>query len=86
MHNERLEKIGVRKIDELGRIVIPREIRRSLEIDEGDALEFFVSSSSIVIRKYVNVCLFCGSYDNLIKFRDKLVCKDCVKYLSSLIE
>lgn len=87
MHDERLEKIGVRRIDELGRIVIPKEIRRNLDIAEGDALEFFVSnSSSIIIRKYVNVCLFCESYDNLIKFKDKLVCKSCVKYLSNLVE
>lgn len=68
----------VRKIDELGRIVIPMELRRTLGIEEKDALEIFVDGEKIVIRKYQPGCTHCGSVANLRTFRDKLICQACV--------
>lgn len=73
-----MEKKGARRIDELGRIVIPKEIRRMFEFKEGDFVEFFTDESNIVLRKYVNSCTFCESTDNLISFRNKSICKKCI--------
>lgn len=70
----------VRRIDDLGRVVIPKEIRRTMGINEGDPLEFFVNGRDIALRKYVRGCVFCGITEGDLKeFRDKLVCKDCIK-------
>ena len=74
----------VRKVDELGRIVIPREIRNKFEIAEKDPLEIYVDGSSIILKKYEPNCIFCGNSKNLISFKDKLVCPKCAERLSSL--
>ena len=67
----------VRKIDELGRVVIPMEMRRSMGISEGDSFEIFVEKERIVLSKYVPLCLFCGSDHELVEFHGKKVCKHC---------
>lgn len=67
----------VRRIDELGRIVLPIELRRSLDIGERDALEIHVEGDSIILRKYEQACVFCHGKDELRAFRDKLVCASC---------
>lgn len=69
----------VRRIDELGRIVVPKELRRTLDIAEGDPIEIFVVGREIVLKKYAPGCTFCGSVDNVKSFRDKLVCSECAK-------
>ena len=69
----------VRKIDELGRIVLPIEIRRTLEINRGDSVEIFVDSEKIMLKKYMPSCIFCGNADNVVTVKGKLVCKDCLK-------
>lgn len=69
----------VRKVDELGRVVIPIELRRTLGIDEKDALEIYVDNEKIVLKKYEPACIFCNSADNVQSFKGKLVCSDCVK-------
>ena len=68
----------VRKIDDLGRIVLPIELRRTLGISERDSLEIFVDGDNIVLKKYAPACIFCGSADNVINFRDKIVCEKCI--------
>lgn len=68
----------VRKVDELGRVVIPIELRRNLDISEKDALEIYVEEDSIVLKKYEPDCIFCGNSKNLIIYKDKNVCKSCV--------
>ena len=75
----------VRKVDELGRIVIPIELRRTLGIDLKDALEIYVDEDKIILRKYEPACIFCGSATNIQHFGGKLVCKECVKGLSKSI-
>lgn len=72
----------VRKIDELGRIVVPKEIRRTLDIDNGDPLEIFVEGDHIILKKHDPACLFCGNPKNVIFFRGKLCCRDCLEELS----
>ncbi len=81
-----LEKRGVRQIDALGRVVIPIDVRRSLDMKIGDNVEFFVDSSqnSVTIKKYVDSCTFCGSHEKLRIFENKSVCKNCIKKLSDI--
>ncbi len=72
-------KTGIfREIDKLGRIVIPMEIRKTLSINEGDALEFVLDDDKIVLRKKHTSCFFCNSDVNLAKFEDKYICEGCV--------
>lgn len=63
----------VRKVDELGRVVLPIELRRSLNIDVKDSLEIFVDEEKIVLKKYEPADIFTGSMDNLIDFNGKKV-------------
>lgn len=68
----------VRKIDELGRIVLPIEIRQNLEIKEKDSLEIFLKDEGIFIKKYRLSCIFCNSTKNLKNFSDKSICQNCI--------
>ncbi len=72
----------VRRIDALGRIVIPKELRESLDIDEAP-IEIFVDADSIVLKKYQQKCLFCGSDETLYDYKEKLICKTCLEELKS---
>lgn len=67
----------VRKLDELGRVFIPIELRRALNIKEKDSLEIFVDGSSIVIKKYAPACIFCGSATEINSFKGKNICASC---------
>ncbi|MFR6289938.1 MAG: AbrB/MazE/SpoVT family DNA-binding domain-containing protein [Peptococcaceae bacterium] len=69
----------VRKVDELGRVVIPIELRRTLGIDEKDALEIYTDNEKIVLKKYEPACIFCNNAENVQNFKGKLVCTECVK-------
>jgi transcriptional pleiotropic regulator of transition state genes len=68
----------VRKVDELGRIVLPIELRRTLDIAEKDALEIYVDEDSIILRKYMPACIFCGSADGITQHKGKNICQDCI--------
>lgn len=72
----------VRKVDELGRIVIPIELRRTLDIEEKDALEIFVEGESIVLKKYEPTCVFCGESKVVTSYRGKNVCAECLRLLA----
>lgn len=69
----------VRRVDELGRVVIPIELRRMLGIGEKDALEIYTDNDKIVLKKYEPACIFCSSAENVLNFKGKLVCAECVK-------
>ena len=73
----------VRKVDELGRVVIPIEIRNKFDIAEKDPIEIYVDGSSIILKKYEPNCIFCGNTKNLIAYKDKLVCSKCAQKLSN---
>ena len=68
----------VRKVDELGRIVLPIEIRKTLDIQQKDAIEIFVEEDKIILQKYQPACIFCNNADNIIYFNEKRVCRACV--------
>ena len=74
----------VRKVDELGRIVLPIELRRTLDIAEKDLLEIYVGDSSIILKKYHPACIFCNSTKDLTDFGGKRLCADCVSKISEL--
>ena len=76
----------VRRIDELGRIVIPMELRNKLEIKEKDELEIYVEGSGIVLKKYQPDCIFCGRTKHLVDYDDKKVCEKCVKNIVQAME
>lgn len=71
----------VRKVDELGRVVIPIELRRTLNIGEKDALEIYVDGSQIILKKYEPACIFCGQAKDVHHFKGKNICPDCVAEL-----
>ena len=73
----------VRKVDELGRIVLPIELRRTLDIEIKDSIEIYVENNSIILKKYEPTCIFCGNSKELATFNDKNVCSKCLEKLKS---
>ncbi|MBE6656437.1 MAG: AbrB/MazE/SpoVT family DNA-binding domain-containing protein [Ruminococcaceae bacterium] len=74
-----MKDIGiVRNIDEMGRLVIPKEMRRKMDIDTGDEIEFFIEGDRIVLRKFQPACFFCGSEVALVEYKGKRLCAECV--------
>ena len=71
----------VRRVDELGRIVLPIELRRTLDIAEKDALEIYVEGSSIILKKYRPSCIFCDGARDVSVFHGKNVCAKCLREL-----
>ena len=71
----------VRRVDELGRIVLPIELRRTLDIKERDSLEIFVEGASVVLKKYRPTCIFCDSARDIALFKGKNICPKCLKEL-----
>ncbi len=67
----------VRKVDELGRIVLPIELRRTLDIKERDALEIYVDGEKIILKKYSPACIFCGEAEAVTYFKGKNICPKC---------
>ena len=74
----------VRRVDELGRVVIPIELRNKFGINEKDPIEIFVDGSNIILKKYEPNCIFCGSTKKLVTFNDKLVCSKCAEKINKL--
>ena len=74
----------VRKVDELGRIVLPIEMRRTLDIEEKDALEIYVEGSSVILKKYKPSCIFCDTTKDTVVFKGKNICPKCLKELKEL--
>lgn len=74
----------VRNLDPVGRIVIPKEFRRTLDIQPGDPIEIILKGEEITLRKYRDTCIFCGSDKDLVEFKEKVICKTCRKSISSL--
>lgn len=72
----------VRKIDNLGRITLPIELRRSLDVDFGDPLEIYTEANAIVLKKYEPNCVFCGNTKKLTQHKEKNVCEHCRRELS----
>lgn len=69
----------VRRMDDLGRIVIPKEVRKVLDIKEGAPLEIFTEDGSIILKKYNPGCAFCGEVQGVVNFKGKQICNKCLK-------
>ena len=74
----------VRKVDELGRIVLPMEIRKTMDIKEKDAIEIFTDEDTIILKKYQPSCIFCGNADNAVFFGGKRVCRVCLEQIKNI--
>ncbi len=72
----------VRKVDELGRIVLPIELRRTLDIGEKDELEIYLDDDKVVLKKYEPSCIFCGSVSALVSYHGRNICQDCIHSLN----
>ncbi|MDI9480896.1 MAG: AbrB/MazE/SpoVT family DNA-binding domain-containing protein [Syntrophomonadaceae bacterium] len=75
----------VRKVDELGRIVIPIELRRTMGIEEKDALEIYVDNEKIILRKYEPACIFCGNAEDVLNYKGKNICRACLTELGKQV-
>jgi len=73
----------VRKVDELGRVVLPIELRRTLGIAEKDALEIYVDGSSIILKKYEPACIFCDNASDITVYNGKNICSECLAELKN---
>ena len=74
----------VRRIDDLGRVVIPMELRKVLNMPNGTPIEIYTEGDSIILHKYRNKCEFCGSTENVTEFKNKVVCSNCLNDLKGL--
>lgn len=74
----------VKKVDELGRIVLPVELRRMLDIAFQDELEIFVDGQAIILQKFEPTCIFCGADQGVIQFRGKSLCENCLRDISEM--
>lgn len=72
----------VRKIDDLGRIVLPIELRRTLEVSERDPLEIFIEDNTIILKKYQPACIFCGNAKDVVTYKGRNICPACIEKIS----
>jgi len=75
----------VRKVDSLGRIVLPIELRRVMGIDIKDPIEIFVDEGKIILKKYQPACMFCENANDIITYKDKKICRSCAEELNGLL-
>lgn len=76
----------VRQVDELGRIVLPIELRRTFGIEQKDALEIYTDNNTIVLKKYEPACIFCGDASDMITYKGKNVCSTCASKMKEMFE
>ncbi len=74
----------IKKIDGLGRIVIPKSVRKAIGVVPGNDLEFFIDDNTVVLKKHGSSCIFCGNDEHTSLFRDKYVCENCLKEISNI--
>lgn len=71
----------VRKLDSVGRLVLPIELRKTLDLDNNDAVEIFTEGESIILKKFQRSCVFCADAEDLVEFKGKSICPNCLKTL-----
>ena len=76
----------VRKVDELGRIVLPLETRKRLGLEAKDPVEIFVEKDRIILKKYEPACIFCGDVNGVVMYKEKRICKNCLAELKNCEE
>ncbi len=74
----------IRRIDDLGRVVIPKEIRRRIGAEDGDPMEISINGNQVILEKYEVGCVFCGDHGSgVIEFKDKYACRDCLSQINN---
>lgn len=73
----------VRKVDQLGRIVLPKELRKTMDIKEEDSLEIFVEGEQVILKKYEPACIFCGDATDVTDFMGKKICGKCLRSIKA---
>ena len=82
-----MRSIGiVRKVDTLGRLVIPKELRREMGIEDKDPIEIFVDRDAIILKRYMPACAFCEGTENIVEFNHIKVCRNCFESLQKLFQ
>ena len=76
----------IRPVDELGRIVLPVETRKMLELNPKDGVEIFIEDDKIILKKYRPSCIFCGEADNVTDFKGKKICKNCASAIGAIAD
>lgn len=80
-----MNSIGIiRKVDELGRVVIPIEIREKFQIEEKTQVEIFVEGNRIILKKFEDSCSLCNNREDLVEFNNKLICTNCLDKIKSM--
>jgi len=74
----------VRNVDRLGRVVIPKELCRTLNINANDPMEIYVDGDKIILKKYAPCCIFCGSDEDIHPYRGKRICKKCIQEMHEI--
>ncbi len=74
----------VRKIDDLGRIVLPIELRRTLDVNIKDSLEIYVEDDQIILKKYTPACMFCANASNITVFKGRNICSECLAEMKTM--
>lgn len=75
----------IRQTDELGRIVIPKALKKKLGIIPKDSMEIYTENSCIILKKYESRCIFCNNSNKLTEYKEKLICQKCLKELNKLL-
>ena len=75
----------VRRIDSVGRFVLPIELRRTLDIDDNDSLEIFVEDNTIILKKYQPACIFCNNARDVSTYKGKNICADCLRDIAKRV-
>ncbi len=73
----------VKKIDELGRIVLPKNIRIPMGIETGDSVEIFTDGERIILKKFQSACIFCGEAEDVVYYKDKRICAACIENIKA---
>lgn len=76
----------IRKIDDLGRVVIPKEVRRTFELDTKDPVEIFTENDRIILKKYNPSCIFCEEIEGVQQFNGKNICPRCMEAIANEID
>ncbi|WP_138494080.1 AbrB/MazE/SpoVT family DNA-binding domain-containing protein [Paenibacillus pinistramenti] len=74
----------VRKVDQLGRIVLPKSLRKRYQMNEGDPVEILVQGDHIILERYRPKCVFCGSMEEVTEFKERTICKQCLTEMNGL--
>jgi transcriptional pleiotropic regulator of transition state genes len=80
-----MKAVGMtRKVDGLGRVILPKELRNDLEIAAGELIELYVEENMLYVKRYYPECIFCESTEDVIEYNDKIICKKCIEELKAL--